>query len=104
MNASLKLITFKNISYNAFSRIVTFVFQVPANIILARQLTSDDYGIIGFAMVFINFLIRFNDLGIRSAVIQKTDLSEKGLYTGFTIKVILGLLIFATAFFYCSSS
>ena len=99
MNTSLRLKTFKNVGYNSFARVLVFLFQIPANIVLARQLTSDDYGIVGFSMIFINFLMRFGDLGIGSAVIQKADLDEKGLYTGFTIKFILGFLIFIVAFF-----
>ncbi|MDN3513901.1 MAG: lipopolysaccharide biosynthesis protein [Candidatus Brocadia sp.] len=99
MNLSLKQKTFENIGYNFLARIITFSLQIPSSIILGRQLTSDDYGIVGFATIFINFLMNFSDLGIRRAVIQKVELSERGLYTGFTIKFILGLLIFSFAFF-----
>jgi len=99
MNQALKLKTFKNIGYNAFAKGIVFVLQVPTQIILARQLTSDDYGIVGFAMIFINFLTHFSDLGIKSAIIRKIELDEKELYTAFTIKMVLGLLVFVLAFF-----
>lgn len=99
MKDSIKLKTFENIGYNAFAKITAFILQIVANIILAQNLVSSDYGIVGFAMIFIGFLSLFGDLGINSAVIQKDILNENGLYTGFTIKVILGVVIFITAFF-----
>src|SRR5271157_5017375 len=98
MSASLKLKTIDNIGYNAFTRIVMFAFQAAANIILARNLSSVDFGIVGFGMIFIGFISQFSDLGINSAVVQKAALDEKGLYTGFTIKFALGMLIFAVSF------
>ena len=104
MTTSLKLKTFENIGYNAFARAVAFVFQALANIVLARNLTSDDYGVVGFAMIFITFLSQFSDLGINSAVIQKAELDESGLYTGFAIKMVLGIFAFAISFLLASLS
>lgn len=92
MTASLKAKTYQNIGYNAVTKAVTFIFQAAANIILARHLTPDDYGVIGFAMIFINFLSQFNDFGINSAVVQEKELTDSSLYTGFSMKVLLGFL------------
>jgi O-antigen/teichoic acid export membrane protein len=104
MTTSLKLKTFENVGYNAIARVVTFIAQALANIVLARNLTSDDYGIVGFAMIFIAFLSQFSDLGINSAIIQRVELDESGLYTGFAIKTILGVFAFAASFFLASLS
>lgn len=98
MSASLKLKTLENIGYNAIARVVMFIFQAVANIILAQNLSSTDFGVYGFAMIFISFLSQFSDLGINSAAVQKAELDEKDLYTGFTIKAVLGLLIFTVSF------
>lgn len=91
MTSSLKLKTLGNVGYNAFATTVAFIFQALTTVVLARNLTSDDYGVVGFAMIFITFLSQFSDLGINSAVIQKVELDDSELYTGFAIKMILGM-------------
>jgi len=95
--SSLKQKTFNNVSFSAITRIVAFFFQALANIILSRTLLSGDYGLVGFANIFINFLAQFSDLGVNSAVIQRKDLDEKALYTGFTMKLGVGLGIYLLA-------
>ena len=61
-----------NIGYNA---IVSGVFgsAVLSNIILARHLSSVDYGIVNFAKIFIGFIAMFSDFGINTALIQRKD-------------------------------
>lgn len=98
MPENLKAKTFVNIGYTAVAKVFAFIVSSAASIILARNLSSSDYGIVGFATIFIGFLSQFSDLGIGSAVIQKDNLDETGLYTGFTIKLILGTIICVLAF------
>ena len=98
MVKTLKHQTIGNIGYNTAGRGIAFSVQAIASIILARYLVSDDYGIVGFALIFINFMDQFTDFGISSAVIQRHDIKERELYTGFTIKVLLGLAAFGLAF------
>lgn len=97
MPENLKAKTVVNIGYTGVARVLTFAVSAAASIILAQNLSPIDYGIVGFATIFIGFLSQFSDLGIGSAVIQKANLDEKGLYTGFTIRLILGTIIFALA-------
>jgi lipopolysaccharide exporter len=94
MSDSLKIKTISGIGYNTAARGITFVLQAVASIVLARNLVSDDYGIVGFAMIFISFMDQFTDFGISSAVIQKQDIKEKELYTGFTLKFMFGFVVF----------
>ncbi len=74
------------------------VFQAMANIILSRSLSSSDYGLVGFANIFVNFLSQFSDLGLNSAVVQRKQLDDTALYTGFTIKLGISFFIYLTAF------
>ncbi len=73
--SSLKQKTFNNIALNSAAKVVAVVFQGVASIILTRTLLPSDYGIVGFAMIFVNFLSQFNDLGFSSAVVQKNILT-----------------------------
>ncbi|MBP7734471.1 MAG: lipopolysaccharide biosynthesis protein [Spirochaetes bacterium] len=98
MNTSLTLKTITGIGYNTLARVFILVLTAAANVILARNLTADDYGIIGFGMIFINFLVQFSDFGISRAVIRKHELTDGDLYTGFTFKFIIGVAAFVIAF------
>lgn len=96
--SSLKQKTFNNVAYTGVARVVAMVFQALANIILSRELSSSDYGLVGFANIFVNFLSMFSDLGLNSAVIQRKQLDDTALYTGFTMKLGISFFIYLVAF------
>jgi O-antigen/teichoic acid export membrane protein len=98
MSESLKATTLRNVGYNSVARIIQLVVMAVANVIMTRTLAPSDYGIVGFAVIFTAFLSQFSDLGIGSAVIQKKELEERELYTAFTIKFVIGLVIFVLAY------
>lgn len=93
MTANLRGKTFLNVGYMTVARLVIVVMSFTANIVLAQNLSSSDFGIVGFAMIFISFMVQFRDLGIGSALIRKSNLDEAGLYTGFAIILILGFVL-----------
>lgn len=95
---SLKATTVRNVGFNSIANVILLVVMAVANIIMTRTLAPSDYGIVGFAGIFTAFLYRFSDLGIGSAVIQKKELDQRELYTAFTIKFVLGILVFVVAF------
>ena len=97
MRSGLKRRTLENIGYNATSKIVALAFQAVASIILSRNLSSADYGVVGFAWIFINFLSQFNDLGLNNAVVHTRDLDDDGLATVFTLKFLISAALFVTA-------
>jgi O-antigen/teichoic acid export membrane protein len=94
MTPSLKVLTIKNIGYNSISKLAAMVIQAAANIVLTRILLPEDYGIVGFAYIFISFVNQFNDLGVNTAATRRLTLSDDQLHTGFTIKLMLGLALF----------
>ncbi|ABC76298.1 lipopolysaccharide biosynthesis protein [Syntrophus aciditrophicus] len=100
MSDSLKNTTIRNIGYTSITKVIQIVTSAIANIILTRTLLPNDYGIVGFAVIFISFLAQFGDLGIGSAIIQKKDLNDDELYTAFTIKILLSLVLFLFAFIF----
>ena len=72
----------------------TAAFQAAARltvgIVLARMLPPEDFGIVGFAMIFSEFLTLFSELGIGSALVQREPLTERHLQVGFTLSSLLG--------------
>jgi len=98
MAESLEKTALKNIGYNSVAKAIAFAFQGAANVILSQNLSAADYGIVGFATIFVTFLARFNDLGIQSAVVQRAEVDDETLYTAFTAKALLGLAVYLIAF------
>jgi lipopolysaccharide exporter len=98
MSESLKNKTIANISYSAAGKVISFIFQAVTNIILSREIGASDYGIVGFAMIFVNFLKSFGDLGINIAAMQRKELDDRALNIAFTLKFVLGIIVYLVAF------
>lgn len=88
---------FANISYKGLAQFITFGLQFITSIILAQNLSPQDYGIMGFALIFVNFLSRFNDIGIGNALIQRKSIDDSVLNTAFTLRLALGACAFVAA-------
>jgi O-antigen/teichoic acid export membrane protein len=71
------------------------------NVILARLLSPNDFGLVAMAAVMLGFMELFKDLGTGSAVIQRKEISEELLSSIFWINAGFGL-IFAAGL-YCVS-
>ena len=69
-----------------------------STVILARLLTLEDFGIVGFALVVISFLNVLNDLGIGSAIIYYKD-DEDAANTGFWLGIGMGIVLCAMTWF-----
>lgn len=97
MPDSLKRRTLGNLALTAGTRGGTMALQLGANVVLARHLGSADYGIVGYAQVFIAFLSLVSEFGLSSASIQQTSVSTASLRTGFTLRLALGFIALAIA-------
>lgn len=104
MNETLRSKTTANLSYTLFARLFTFLLASFTAIVLARQLSASDYGIVGFAMIFVDFLGQFSDLGISSSIIQKENIAQCDLYTAFSLKLLFALFLFSLSFAWGSVS
>jgi lipopolysaccharide exporter len=90
--------TFRNILYTSFGKGLTLVCAALTSLVVARNLTSADYGVVGFAGIIIGFLNQFSDLGVANAVIRRPEVRPHHLQTALTLKIFLGLSSFAVAF------
>jgi teichuronic acid exporter len=62
-------------------------------IILARLLSPEEFGLIGMAMVFISFSGIFTNLGLSSALIQRSEPTEDHYSSSFYLNVFAALLL-----------
>ncbi len=58
--------------------------------ILARLLTTHDFGLVAFAMLAISYLSVLKDLGLGAALIQQRENVEESANTVFTLNLLLG--------------
>jgi O-antigen/teichoic acid export membrane protein len=59
--------------------------------ILARLLTTEEFGLVGFATLTVSYLAVLKDLGLGAALIQKRDHVEESANTVFTMNLLLGI-------------
>ena len=89
--------TFRNIIYTTLTKGITIVCLLLTSLVVARNLTPSDYGIVGFAGIIIGFLSRFSDMSVGSAVVRRPVLQAHNLHTAFTLKLILSCGAFVMA-------
>jgi len=89
--------TFRNIIYTSLGKGLTLVCGALASLVVARNLTPSDYGVVGFAGIIIGFLAQFSDMGVGNAVVRSPELHQRDLDTAFTLKLVLGCGAFVLA-------
>lgn len=80
------------------SAFLNIILKITVTAILARQLSADLFGIISATMIVVSFSNVFWMVGVGPAIVQKKDLTNKHISTGFTITVVLGLLTYILLF------
>lgn len=84
--------TFRNILYASFTKGITLFCWGLTGLVVARNLTPSDYGVVGFVNIIIVFVGRFSDMGVGSAAIRRPQLSPNSLQTAFSLKLILSIV------------
>ncbi len=89
--------TFRNVIYNSLSRGILLICQLLTSMVVARNLSPSDMGVVGFALIIIGFLNQFSDCGVESAAVRQPPFTPGNLETAVVLKVFLGFLAFFTA-------
>lgn len=88
---------FKNVVYAALNKGVTLACAGLTTMVVARNLTARDYGVVGFATIIIEFLLQFADMGLLRAAIRRPSIQARSLETAFTLKALLSFSVFGLA-------
>lgn len=82
--------------WSAIESIVSQGFTVIVQLLLARLLFPEDYGLIGMVSVFVAFINVFSDLGMNAAIVQRKEdqLTPSHFDTVFFGQVFFGLYFF----------
>jgi teichuronic acid exporter len=94
LSKSLKEKTITGMMWSSVHRFGSMSISFIANIVLARLLTPEDFGIIGMIMVFIAISGTLVDGGFASALIQKKKPTKEDYSTIFYWNLILSLVLF----------
>jgi len=86
----------------AFWQYSSFFFRSIAQFavlaVMARLLDATAFGLVGVAMVFVNFSMILSQLGLGPALVQRHHLSDSHIETAFSFSVLMGLGLFLLLF------
>lgn len=96
---NLKDKTVKGVFWSAFNRFSTQGLGFVFNIIIARRLLPEDYGVIAILYVFLEVSSCFIDSGFTSALIRKQNRTEEDFSTVFYYNFVIALLCYTVLWF-----
>lgn len=70
-----------------------------SNLILARLLSPEDFGVLGLIMVFVGISDVLVDGGLGNALIQKKEIFKEDISTVFTTNLLVSIILFLLLFF-----
>jgi O-antigen/teichoic acid export membrane protein len=65
------------------STVIYRAFQLVVTVLLARLLSVEDFGLMGYAYIFMSLVALFQDLGIGQALIQRKENFEEAVNVAF---------------------
>jgi O-antigen/teichoic acid export membrane protein len=71
------------------------VSQFLIGVLLARLLPPEDFGLMALTFVILGLARPLGDLGLGNAIIQRADLTDRHVRTGFTVSVLFGFTLAA---------
>ena len=90
---NLRKKTIKGLAWSGISQVGRQIIQLVITAILARLLSPNDFGLLGMALVFVNFAYIFNEMGMTGALIQKQDAQEKHYSSVFWLNILSGIVL-----------
>lgn len=84
--------------WSSIQRFGGLTISFISNVVLARLLCPEDYGIVGLIMVFIGVADVLVDGGLGNALIQKKEVTKDDISTVFTSNLLLSVFLFLVIF------
>ena len=88
----------KHYIWNAVNKFGTEILSFIGNILIARTLMPEDYGLIAMLTIFINLAMGFSDSGFNDGLIRKPDADKKDFGTIATFNVSIATFIYVILF------
>lgn len=98
MAESLREKSVRGVAWSAIERFALLGIQFVIQVVLARLLTPEDYGIVGILAVFLAVSQTFIDSGFTNALIQNQQRTEKDFATAFFFNGAISVLCYGILF------
>lgn len=98
MSESIKNKAIRGVAWSAVEKFLRQGLMTLFSIIIARQLSPSDYGLVAMLTIFLVVAQLFVDSGFVEALIQKQDRTEVDFSTTFWFNIGVSLLIYAVLF------
>jgi O-antigen/teichoic acid export membrane protein len=85
--------TIKGMFWVFLGTVVQGIIQVLALVVLSRLVLPREFGLANAAVIVIGVSTLFSQIGIGPAIVQRPNLEERHIRTGFTVSLLLGLLL-----------
>lgn len=95
----LKKKTISSLIWSACQRFGTLILAFVGNLVLARFLTPEDFGLVGMLTIFISLSETFIDSGLGAALIQKDEPSDVDYSTVFWTNISVSVFFYIILFF-----
>lgn len=89
----------KGAFWSAFERFSVQGISFLVQLLLARILLPEDYGLVGMLVVFLTISQSFIDSGFSTALIQRKNAGDHDFSTVFYFNVIIGIFVYVILFF-----
>ena len=84
----------KAIIWSGLEKGSTYLVNILIQIILARLLSPEDYGVIAMLSIFFAISQAFIDSGFTTTLIQKQDCTKKDYNSVFTFNILVSLIFY----------
>lgn len=95
--------TIRGIFWVFFGTVMQAIIQVFALVVLSRLVLPKEFGLANAALIVIGFSNLFSQIGIGPAIVQRQNLQEHHIRTGFTISLFLGLILMILTILFSSA-
>lgn len=96
---SLKAKTIKTVKWSTIDRLSSQVLYAVVGVVLANELSKEDFGLVGALTIFQAFAMIFVDSGFGAALLQKKHPLERDYSTVFWFNLLVSAAIYLILFF-----
>src|SRR5689334_13011790 len=81
------------VRWGVIDQFVQVVVRLATTVVLARLVSPEDFGLLGVAVVVVNFALVLSGLGLGFALVQRRDLTPRHVTTAFTASGVFGFVL-----------
>ncbi|MCA0151877.1 lipopolysaccharide biosynthesis protein [Winogradskyella vincentii] len=88
----------KHYSWSAIQKLGTQIISFIGNVLIARQLSPDDYGLIAMLAIFMSIAMNFTESGFADYLIRDANATSKEFSIVFVHNLVFGVMFFLLLF------